>query len=318
MATPSCRIVWTGATRHHEFRELSHWLDQHASVTRHCHPTDAAAALSAPEAPPCELILIAQSRPGQFPQSVLESLHHAAPLTPLVGVLGSWCEGETRSGRPWKGIPRLYWHQLAPELARGLQQERRPGQPRWPQWQLPRTVTDSERALHASERLLPGLGITTHFTRASTSSVPNRPPRTWLVRTETVTQFETLADVLRCVQVGGVWWPPRRPTPPRAGLEGVIWDAEQLDDLEWSRLRELSRWAGRMPCIVLAGFPRAEEHEQLRRWGITSCLAKPLRIENLWFAIQATRSLPPEFPEARHETPYQSGDAVALDASNSS
>ena len=45
-----------------------------------------------------DLIAIAQSRRGQFSQTEINQLRRRFPLVPIVVVVGSWCEGETRSG----------------------------------------------------------------------------------------------------------------------------------------------------------------------------------------------------------------------------
>ena len=58
-----------------------------------------------------DLIVIAQSQRDQFLSVDLEKLQAIFPLTPIVGLLGSWCEGELRSGQPLPGVTRVYWHQ---------------------------------------------------------------------------------------------------------------------------------------------------------------------------------------------------------------
>src|SRR5262245_27178576 len=59
-----------------------------------------------------ELIVVAQSRPGTFALDRVVSLRQRAPLAGVVGLLGSWCEGETRTGRTWPGVERLYWYEF--------------------------------------------------------------------------------------------------------------------------------------------------------------------------------------------------------------
>ena len=53
---------------------------------------------------PPELIVMAQSRPGVFSAQWIERLRRSAPLAGVVALLGTWCEGETRSGRPAPGF----------------------------------------------------------------------------------------------------------------------------------------------------------------------------------------------------------------------
>ncbi len=57
-----------------------------------------------------ELIVVAQSRPDAIRSDQLGSIHRSSPLAGVVALLGSWCEGEMRTGRPWAGAQRLYWY----------------------------------------------------------------------------------------------------------------------------------------------------------------------------------------------------------------
>lgn len=91
-----------------------------------------------------DLILLVQSYPGEFSASQVDLLRRAAPLAPIGVVLGPWCEGETRSGKPLPGVWRVYWHQW---LVRGRLQIERFLQGECPLWGLPTTSIDEERLL---------------------------------------------------------------------------------------------------------------------------------------------------------------------------
>jgi hypothetical protein len=82
-----------------------------------------------------DLILLVASRPGRFSAAEVEALHHRAPLARIVGLLGSWSEGEVRSGHPWPGVTRIYAHQWQARLPRELAT-----------WQ-PRTASQIDRLL---------------------------------------------------------------------------------------------------------------------------------------------------------------------------
>jgi len=58
-----------------------------------------------------EVVLLAQARPDQFSQQDNELLQKTFPHTPVVSLVGSWCEGELRSGNPAGGGVRIFWHQ---------------------------------------------------------------------------------------------------------------------------------------------------------------------------------------------------------------
>jgi hypothetical protein len=55
-----------------------------------------------------DLTIIAQSFPGEFSQQVVDRLREATPLSRMLALLGSWCEGEMRSGQPWPTVIRAY------------------------------------------------------------------------------------------------------------------------------------------------------------------------------------------------------------------
>jgi hypothetical protein len=61
-----------------------------------------------------ELIVMAQSRPGTVQSEDVERLRRRAPLAGVVSLAGSWCEGETRTGRPLPSAVRLYWYEFEP------------------------------------------------------------------------------------------------------------------------------------------------------------------------------------------------------------
>jgi len=56
------------------------------------------------------VFLILQSYTGEHPASVLNRVRHNYPITPVILVLGSWCEGELRTGWPLTISHRIYWH----------------------------------------------------------------------------------------------------------------------------------------------------------------------------------------------------------------
>jgi len=60
--------------------------------------------------PVIDAILILQSYSGEHPASVLNRIRQTYPITPVITVLGSWCEGELRTGWPLAGTHRIYWN----------------------------------------------------------------------------------------------------------------------------------------------------------------------------------------------------------------
>jgi len=67
-----------------------------------------------------EVVVVAQCRPGEISANELDHLQQVAPLARFIGLLGPWCEGEARSGSPWPGMLRTYWHQWTARYAAEL------------------------------------------------------------------------------------------------------------------------------------------------------------------------------------------------------
>jgi hypothetical protein len=59
-----------------------------------------------------EVVVVAQGRPGVVRRQEWMRLRRNAPLAGFVSLVGSWCEGETRTGRPMAGVERLYWYEF--------------------------------------------------------------------------------------------------------------------------------------------------------------------------------------------------------------
>ncbi len=60
-------------------------------------------------------VIACHSRPGMLPLSLLENLRATAPDKEIISLVGSWCEGELRTGQPWppilsKHVPRVFWY----------------------------------------------------------------------------------------------------------------------------------------------------------------------------------------------------------------
>ena len=92
-------VLLVGDAERAEFAAIFQWLREHGETT--VAPDFAAAMqeLEARDGDP-ELIVLAQSWPGQFSPKQIERLRRLAPLARVDELLGSWCEGETRTGRP--------------------------------------------------------------------------------------------------------------------------------------------------------------------------------------------------------------------------
>ena len=155
------------------------------------------------EVPP-ELVVVAQSRPGTVGDRELESLRRVAPLAGIVALLGSWCEGETRTGRPWPGVQRLYWYEF----------------PAW--WQRQMVLRAAGRC---PDWARPG--------NSELSSCEPGSPRARhgliILRTPHRDAAHALSDVFNQAGYCTAWQPPGRPRPFIRGAVAGVWDGAQLD-----------------------------------------------------------------------------------------
>ncbi len=247
-----------GDTRHGEFQEATRWLGERtacvavgdmAAAERQCRQLAAAP----------HLVVFCQSRRDSFRPADIERLHAAAPLARLVVLLGSTCEGEMRSGRPWPGVLRIYWHQWpARAQAELLPLIDGAGS----SWSLPRTATPADRTLLEAERPLPRLaGVVA-------------------IRTPRVVDYEALAEICGSLGTTCAWLPPGRPVLlERADL--LIWDSDGRQGHELSRLADLVEMLRPARTLALLGFPRLEEVIAAKASGADQVLSKPYLIGDL-------------------------------------
>jgi hypothetical protein len=213
-----------------------------------------------------ELIVIAQSRPGAIGEQVIQRLRRVAPLAGIVGLLGSWCEGETRTGRPWPGVPRLYWHEL----------------PTW--WQRQLTLRAAGRCPDWARPLsseLPALNI-----QHPASSIQHPAPLSRgliVLRTHHRDTADALSDVFRHAGFATVWQRPDHPAGIVRGATAGIWDGGQLDEAEAEDLAFFCRTllSDAAPVIALLDFPRRDRVDRAFELGASAVLGKPWRNEAL-------------------------------------
>ncbi len=107
-----------GSLASSEFRSVSEWL----TATKRCDFFDSDGELiqarsdSAPS-----VVVIAQSRRGQYSESVVGKLTDAFPDARTVLLVGSWSEGETRSGSPLDGVERVYAAEFVTRMKRWVE-----------------------------------------------------------------------------------------------------------------------------------------------------------------------------------------------------
>ena len=249
-----------GDYRYPEFRSTVDWLKNNSWLALAIDADDALTRVKKQRLRP-ELIVIAQSHPGQFTQASVERLYRSVPLARLVTVLGGWCESETRSGHPWPGVLRMYWHQFPTRVDRDFLRGDRSVVP---SWGLPRTSTDAERLLAES----------------ATGTI-SAERRLVVIRAAGVTAYQALADALNAEGYATMWVPPGQ-RPFVCGQWAGIWDSVMLSADETFELAQFAQLLHPSPLIALANFPRLSDCRRLWSAGASAVLSKPLLLSDLF------------------------------------
>jgi hypothetical protein len=229
-----------------------------------CAPTvEAAVELLTDDGFAPDAIIVAQAYPGQFSHAAIDRLRRLAPLARVLGLMGSWCEGEMRSGQPWPGAVRVYWHQWP---ARCGQELGRLAQGECPAWGLPVTASEEERLL--------------------AEAVVSWPPRHGLIAicARSFDVAEMLATACRSCGYATVWLRPSRPGRV-TGVAAAVFDGSDLCDPESDDLRRLAASIRPAPVVALLDFPRVEDRDRALASGATAVLSKPLQLGDLRASI---------------------------------
>jgi hypothetical protein len=256
-------ILLLGNTDRPEFQDARLHLETWGAVHAFAEVPAALAALAAGTIVP-DVLVVAQIFPGQFSHSVLDRLRRLAPLARVIGLLGSWCEGEMRTGSPWPGAVRTYWHQWAIRCDRELLRLARGGSCAWA---LPPTATEEER-------LLADMG-------------EDWPPRQGMVVicAQSREMAEWLSAVCRSRGFATVWQRP----PITARVEGAVAAIFDGGDLGEGQSHDLARLAAALhpaPALVLLDFPRVSDREHALSAGAAAVVSKPVAVDDLLWELE--------------------------------
>ncbi len=261
-------ILLVGDSDRSEFREARSALSKWGRVTSVPEVESAAAALSQRQVA-ADVIVVAQAFPGQFSHRAIDRLRRLAPLARVLGLLGSWCEGETRTGNPWPGAIRIYWHQWPPRCDRELGRIRRGESSAWG---LPVTATEEE-----------------HLLLAADSPVPKQQGLI-AICTRRLEMQDWLWAALRRRGCSTVWlWPPVRseghiPRPPD-GAAAAIFDGSDCRGRQLRQLEDLVAALRPAPVIALLDFPRIEDCNRALAAGAAAVVSKPLHLDDLFWQL---------------------------------
>jgi DNA-binding NarL/FixJ family response regulator len=259
-----------GDLRRREFREARAAMDACGLVVEAADVTAACAVVAGGEYA-FDLIVLAATYPGQFSAEAVERLRRLAPLSRVVGLLGTWCEGEMRSGHPHAGAIRVYWHQWIPRLGRESG--------RWDDgvrcsWGLPVTAGEEERVLALAEEPFP------------------RRSGLIAVCSDEFAMQDWLCAACRRAGYAATWL-RLEDTPPVEKSVAAIFDASDQPHEQYEHLRRFAAGMHPAPVVALLGFPRVEDRAWALAAGAASVLAKPLFVQDLlWELDRVTAPIP--------------------------
>lgn len=255
-------ILLVGNTERSEFRSARGTLDGFGRVVIAADVEAAETALARRRIEP-DVIVVAQSYPGEFSHRAIDRLRRAAPLSRVLGLLGSWCEGEFRSGEPWPAVVRIYWHQWPPrcnqQFARMLRGE-------CCEWGLPVTATEEERLLLGTEEPA--------ARREGLIAIHTRPYE----------MEDWLSAVLGGRGYSTVWLRPQRPAHVE-GARAAVFDGSDCREAELEELSHLAATLAPAPVVALLDFPRIEQHDRAIAAGAAAVVSKPLYLGDLFWEL---------------------------------
>lgn len=244
------RVLAIGDVLEPEFAEAIELLDKEPGV-------QLARAAEATES--FDLVLVFQSRPGSVPAALVEELHEQTPLAGFAVVLGSWCEGEARTGQPLPRCERVFCYAF----------------PSW--WANVCQAWTTDRP--------------THWQQVAFATQPHQvaPGSLVAINTADTDSADALLTVVDTLGYCGVWFDRRREAPLTTEPVAGIWVGAQLEGLELEQLSAFRNWLpDGVSLTVLLDFPRHQGVQQAARLGTTAVLGKPWRIDQLAAAIKVS------------------------------
>lgn len=258
-------VLVVGNIQSTEFRDSYAWLDSMgaksvADVERACEVMQSGFEPV--------LIVVAQANPGQFSPAKIETLRRHAPLARIVGLLGSWMEGERRTGRPWHPTSRAYWHQWLPRHAKAWNDAG--------QWSWPITALDEDRVLRKCATRMPAMKLACVIYAK---------------------QRESASALMEIANHQG-WtfsWTRHTDELVAQSVDAVLFDAIRGNNAEIEEMSRLQNHFAHIPIVVLVGFPRTQDHEAWMNAGASALISKPYQIDDLIGEINrvVVRSAPP-------------------------
>lgn len=208
-----------------------------------------------------ELVVVAQARPRQWDGPWLDALRRTWPLVRVVAILGTWCEGETRTGQPLAADVRVFWYRF------GV----------W--WPRQMELLASGRAAQWSNHGTHGL----HGQEQGEVANGDESEKRGLVLIAARDRDSAESIALAC-QLGGwaaVWVRPPSPLPIVHGATAILYDGGPLGDRDLAAIDRLRAAYGPLPVVAFADLPTIDRLEAAKDVGVRAILGKPFYVDDL-------------------------------------
>jgi len=258
---PPPAVVYVGDHESQEVRDVVHWLRERTKVFVAA-TVDAANEVCLANTP--LFIVVSECRPGEVAVDAWGRLRRAAPLTPIVCLLGSWSEGELRTGKPWPGAIRVYAHQFRARVGAQLERYIRFGVM---SWSPPFTATEEDRLLNRADL------------------IRTVDARTVLVVSKHSASASALCDAIAYAGYQTIWHHPSAGIDSQSAI-AAIWDCPAGFAESKRSFIDLARQLRNSPIIALLGFPRAEDRREAMALGAAAVLSKPYSLEALLWQLR--------------------------------
>lgn len=246
-------LLLTGQFWHNEFADLVNGLTVPTTLMR----TEQLLELREWN-PQFGLILVCKERRGSIDQGLIEQLKTLAPGTPIVVLLGSWCEGESRSGTPLTGVTNIYWHQWQGDF---IQLQSFVSGQHWPI-----ALADATELLEAEPQ----------------------QSQLFAISALTSIQYEMMAEAISALGGKSVWLEKTSwQAEPIDSVLAIIVDGDSRSESLSRRVALAQSLAPDRPVICTMGFPRKNEVQDLRaKFGVSQVVSKPFDLSQLYHAIR--------------------------------
>ncbi len=240
-------------------------------------------AMQEPDLSP-DFIVLLSSFSGEFRDGDVQALRSFFPITPVLTILGNWCDGEARTGTPLVGTHSILWYDFVAKAP----VEWTSFENNLPTiWSISALSLPEQRALFEQNR-------EERFKSLLYQNRNHRPAQNevgFYIDTCDSAQFSLLRDIIQRDEIFGncakIMGRNNDPDPQNAEADGsvkfLLFDFPDLNDATRKHFYEL---ANRFPKAVWIAFtesPHPDGWRFLRHCGVRAIFSKPFRIMDLRF-----------------------------------